>query len=143
MATLKYSRQRACIKEYLDSTYEHPTADTVYMNVRQQYPNISLGTVYRNLNLLAEIGEAKKITTPLGGDRFDGNVHPHYHFCCTSCGCVSDLDIQPMEQINEMARQQFNGKIEGHSMMFYGICNKCLEKTEDGKNIIDNSEMIC
>ena len=63
MATLKYSRQRASIKEYLDHTTEHPTADTVYLHVREEFPRISLGTVYRNLNLLADMGEAIKITT--------------------------------------------------------------------------------
>ena len=73
MATLKYSRQRESIKDYLNSTTEHPTADTVYLNVRKEFPNISLGTVYRNLNLLAEIGDAIKIPTPNGGDRFDGS----------------------------------------------------------------------
>ena len=83
MATLKYSRQRESIKDYLNSTTEHPTADTVYLNVRKEFPNISLGTVYRNLNLLAEIGDAIKIPTPNGGDRFDGRTIPHYHFCCT------------------------------------------------------------
>ena len=67
MATLKYSRQRASIKEYLDHTTEHPTADTVYLHVREEFPRISLGTVYRNLNLLADMGEAIKITTPDGG----------------------------------------------------------------------------
>ena len=70
MATLKYSRQRASIKEYLSNTMEHPTADTVYLHVREEFPNISLGTVYRNLNLLADIGEVVKISTPNGGDRF-------------------------------------------------------------------------
>ena len=79
MATLKYSRQRASIKEYLDHTTEHPTADTVYMHVKEEFPNISLGTVYRNLNLLTDLGEAVKITTPDGGDRFDGDVRPHNH----------------------------------------------------------------
>ena len=76
MATLKYSRQRESIKNYLASTTEHPTADTVYMHVKEEFPNISLGTVYRNLNLLTDLGEAVKITTPDGGDRFDGDVRP-------------------------------------------------------------------
>ena len=80
MATLKYSRQRESIKNYLQSTTEHPTADTVYAHVREKVPNISLGTVYRNLNLLAEAGDALKISTPSGGDRFDGRTNPHYHF---------------------------------------------------------------
>ena len=64
MATLKYSRQRASIKKYLMSTTEHPTADTVYLHVREEFPHISLGTVYRNLNLLADTGEAVKISIP-------------------------------------------------------------------------------
>ena len=79
MANLKYSRQREAIKEFLASTKEHPTADTVYMHVREEFPRISLGTVYRNLNLLADMGEINKITTPDGGDRFDGSVEPHYN----------------------------------------------------------------
>ena len=58
MANLKYSRQREAIKDYLSSVTTHPTADTVYMHIKEEFPNISLGTVYRNLNLLADIGEA-------------------------------------------------------------------------------------
>ena len=72
MPAIKYSRQRESIKKYLASTKEHPTADTVYTHVKKDFPNISLGTVYRNLNLLTELGEALKISTPDGGDRFDG-----------------------------------------------------------------------
>ena len=128
MATLKYRRQRESIKDYLNSTTEHPTADTVYLNVRKEFPNISLGTVYRNLNLLAEIGDAIKIPTPNGGDRFDGRTIPHYHFCCTCCGRVMDLDIEQMDFINETAGKNFDGIIENHSMMFYGTCNECVKK---------------
>ena len=72
MAALKYSRQRESIKRYLMMTKDHPTADTVYLHVKEEFPNISLGTVYRNLNLLTDIGEVIKIPTPDGGDRFDG-----------------------------------------------------------------------
>ena len=64
MAALKYSRQRESIKHYLMTTKEHPTADTVYMHVKKEFPNISLGTVYRNLNLLTDIGEAIKYLLP-------------------------------------------------------------------------------
>ena len=67
MANLKYSRQRAAIKEYLSHTYEHPTADTVYLHVREEFPNISLGTVYRNLNLLADMGEAMSYAADAAG----------------------------------------------------------------------------
>lgn len=74
MAGLKYSKQRASIKDYLMHTTSHPTADTVYLHIKEEFPNISLGTVYRNLNLLADIGEALRIPTPDGGDRFDGTL---------------------------------------------------------------------
>ena len=128
MTTLKYSRQRESIKEYLNQSCEHPTADMVYMHVKQEYPNISLGTVYRNLNLLADLGEAIKITTPLGGDRFDGRTAPHYHFCCTHCGSVIDLDLKELNFVNEEAGKNFDGIIESHSMMFYGTCKDCINK---------------
>ena len=128
MAVLKYSRQRESIKEYLNRSCEHPTADTVYMSVRQEFPNISLGTVYRNLNLLADLGEAIKITTPNGGVHFDGRTEPHYHFHCNHCGNVIDLNLEELNCINEAAGKNFEGVIESHTMMFYGTCKDCLKK---------------
>ena len=130
MTKLKYSRQRECIKEYLISTHDHPTADTVYMHVKKEFPNISLGTVYRNLNLLVELGEICKISTPDGGDRFDGTMTPHYHIFCTECGCVFDLVLDQMDEINKIANTKFDGIIENHSITFYGKCRKCIEKIQ-------------
>ena len=127
LATLKYSRQRESIKELLNNSCDHPTADMVYLSVRQEYPNISLGTVYRNLNLLADLGEAIKITTPNGGVHFDGRTAPHYHFCCNQCGEVFDLDLEELGFINEAAGKNFDGIIESHSMIFYGTCKNCLK----------------
>ncbi|MCI8559512.1 MAG: transcriptional repressor [Dorea sp.] len=129
MATLKYSRQRASIKEYLLQTHEHPTADTVYLHVKKEFPNISLGTVYRNLNLLADMGEAQKIPTPNGGDRFDGRTDFHYHVICTSCGNVSDLELslEHITEINQLANRHFDGQVESHSMIFKGLCPHCLK----------------
>lgn len=128
MATLKYSRQRESIKNYLMNTYSHPTADMVYAHVRDEFPNISLGTVYRNLNLLSDIGEAVKISTPDGGDRFDGRTEPHYHFCCTECGQVMDLDMENIDHINETAAKNFDGIIDTHTTVFYGKCGNCIKK---------------
>lgn len=133
MATLKYSRQRASILEYLSQTTAHPTADTVYMHVRQEFPNISLGTVYRNLNLLADIGEIIKIPTPDGGDRFDGRTDPHYHVVCNSCGNVLDLELDESfdRMINEAANQKFDGIIESHNILFHGKCRSCCNKNHE------------
>lgn len=122
---LKYSRQREAIKNFLVTRYDHPTAETVYMNIRQEFPNISLGTVYRNLSLLADIGEIQKLSTGLGPDRFDGNPAPHYHFSCRCCGCVLDLPLSGIDHINVLAAQNFDGDIEGHMVIFYGKCPTC------------------
>lgn len=136
MANLKYSRQRASIKEYLMNTHEHPTADTVYLHVKEEFPHISLGTVYRNLNLLSEMGEAVKIQTPSGGDRFDGDTCPHYHVVCTSCGNVMDLmpDNDYIRSINEEADKHFDGTIDSHKMLFYGTCARCCRKNNVQEN---------
>lgn len=111
---LKYSKQRESIKNFLVTRYDHPTAETVYLNIRKEFPNISLGTVYRNLNLLAEIGEIQKLSPGIGPDRFDGNPAPHYHFICRHCGCVMDLTVSGLDHINILAGQDFDGEIEGH-----------------------------
>lgn len=132
MAAMKYSRQRESIKHYLATTNDHPTADTVYMHVRKEFPNISLGTVYRNLKLLTDIGEAVKITTPDGGDRFDGCVQPHNHFFCTSCGKVLDLnlDMENINTINQAAAENFSGVIESSNTIFYGKCGDCIKESQ-------------
>lgn len=128
MATLKYSKQRESIKAFLASTTDHPTADTVYLHVKEEFPHISLGTVYRNLNLLADIGEVVKITTPDGGDRFDGITNPHYHVLCTKCGRLIDLEMDNQDSFNLLASENFNGQIDSHTALFYGICEDCLKE---------------
>ena len=117
---LKYSKQRESIKNFLVTRYDHPTAETVYLNIRREFPNISLGTVYRNLNLLAEIGEIQKLSPGI-----DGNPAPHYHFICRHCGCVMDLTVSGLDHINILAGQDFDGEIEGHITYFYGTCPSC------------------
>lgn len=128
MAKLKYSRQREAIKEYLAQTKEHPTADTIYVNIRKEYPNISLGTVYRNLNLLVDHGEIIKINCNDGSDRFDGNPEPHYHFICNSCKKVADLEMESIDAIKTKAQENFDGKIHGYDIHFYGKCHDCYDK---------------
>lgn len=124
MVALKYSRQRESIKNFLCSREDHPTADMIYTNIRKEFPNISLGTVYRNLSLLVELGEIKKITTD-GADRFDARVTPHSHFICRRCGCLLDMTV-PLENPVEQVNSQWNyGDVEECRMEFYGTCNQC------------------
>lgn len=127
MTTLKYSRQRESIKSFLLSRYDHPTADIIYINVRKEFPNISLGTVYRNLALLTELGEIIKITTD-GADRFDAHVEPHSHFICRKCHNLLDIHLENEDLINAQAQKAFSGQIEGHTVQYYGICGNCLDK---------------
>lgn len=127
MAALKHSRQREMIKAFLMTRKDHPTADMVYSNVRQQNPNISLGTVYRNLTLLADLGEIQRLRVGDGADHFDADISPHYHFVCTKCGCVEDLDMDSIESITETAGARFRGHIEGHCTYFYGTCENCTK----------------
>ena len=124
---LKYSRQRESIKKFLMTRTDHPTAEMIYENLRKEYPKISLGTVYRNLSLLSDIGEIQTISTGVGPDRFDGNPKPHYHFICKNCGQVMDLKMQGLEHINLLAQHEFPGIIEGHSVFFYGRCEACIK----------------
>ncbi len=124
---LKYSRQREAIKRFLMTRTDHPTADTVYVNIKKEFPNISLGTVYRNLSLLASLGEIAKISCGDNSDHFDPNTSPHYHFCCRHCGCVQDIPMPTVSMLNQEAQKQFDGQIESHSICFYGTCRECLE----------------
>jgi len=125
---LKHSKQRDMIKTFLMSRKDHPTADVVYMNVRQENPNISLGTVYRNLTLLADIGEIARLRVGDGVDHFDADTSPHYHFVCRECDSVSDLEMDSIDEITQKAAANFNGLIEGHFTYFYGICPHCRAK---------------
>ncbi len=129
---LKYSRQRQVIKDFLMTRKDHPTADVVYMNVRHEYPNISLGTVYRNLSLLADLGEIKRLRVGDGVDHFDADISDHYHFVCTECRSVIDIMADGLERIIETvetANTGFDGEIIGHVTYFYGVCGDCRKKT--------------
>jgi len=128
MATLKYSRQRESIKNFLAGRMDHPTAETIYTCLRESHPHISLGTVYRNLSLLTELGEIKKISTGDGPDHFDGDTSRHHHFICRNCHQVSDMKMKSIDAIIETAAKDFNGQIDGYVTNFYGLCEKCLKE---------------
>ncbi len=125
---IKYSRQREYIRDFLAGQKDHPTAETIYRNAQKEFPNISLGTVYRNLAQLEQLGEIKKLSTGQGPDHFDGNTSPHYHVICTTCGSVIDLEMENINHINILAKTGFDGEIEGHFVYFYGTCKNCLER---------------
>ena len=123
---IKHSRQRDAIRQNILGRCDHPTAETVYMDIKEDFPNISLGTVYRNLSLLSELGEIQKISTGAGPDRFDGNVNSHCHFQCKKCFHVMDLPFKYPTELNIYASKNFPGIIEGNTIQFFGLCPDCI-----------------
>ena len=121
MAAVKHSKQREAILAELRSRKDHPTAEDLYLTLKAEMPNLSLGTVYRNLNMLASDGVILKISFE-GADRYDGNKELHYHFQCLECGCVTDVDMPPF---NDIAYAK--GRIDTHELIFSGVCDKCLK----------------
>ncbi len=136
MATMKRSRQRDAIVDFLKTRKDHPTADMVYMNLRKQMPNLSLGTVYRNLSLLADQGQILRLSCDGKVDRFDGFTHPHYHFMCIECGAVSDVELDLTELLTKAAAGYTDGYITGHTVLFKGYCSKC-ERQRQLQNVDD------
>ena len=125
---IKRSKQRELIYDNLCNRYDHPTAEMLFEDLRKIRTNLSLGTVYRNLSLLVEIGQIQKISTEYGPDRFDGNAKPHLHFVCKNCGCVMDFPMEDDGELIMKASQSFAGTIESVNIQFVGICPDCCNK---------------
>ena len=128
--TVRYSKKREAILNAIQGTSCHPSAEWVYQQLKPLHPDLSLGTVYRNLSLLASTGEIRRITCGDGADRFDADIHPHYHFLCDRCGCLEDMPMEPIGGLNELAKNFYQGRISGHQTYFHGVCPKCLKKEE-------------
>ncbi len=122
----RYSRQRECILDYLSNTVEHPTANMIYDKVREIIPNISLGTVYRNLATLVDDGDVLKIDAGDNAERYDIRVKAHGHLICNSCGSVSDVFMDYEDRLDEIAREVSGADIITHQLVFEGTCSKCL-----------------
>lgn len=124
---LRMSRQRKAILNTLTDLHCHPTADEVYENVRRKLPHISLGTVYRNLEILSSSGVIRKIQ--LGGAqmRFDDCRDDHYHIRCLRCDRVDDLPLDPLSLSEEILSTHTGYKIVGHCLEFIGVCPQCQD----------------
>ncbi len=126
---IKKSRQREAILTYLESRKDHPTAEQVYTAVREEFPNISLGTVYRNLALLSDLKEIGRVTCETdGSDHFDFDTSPHQHFFCKECGAVIDVPLRNDDSILRMLEGSLGVSIETQKTIYYGICRNCLSK---------------
>ncbi len=122
---LRLTKQRRVILDILRSTDTHPTADWVYTRARRQIKNVSLGTIYRNLGLLAKENLVKKFDFGFGFARFDGCMDQHSHLVCDNCGAIIDLPVEnsPVDLANIETRTGFS--ISGFEIEIHGICPKC------------------
>jgi Fe2+ or Zn2+ uptake regulation protein len=119
------TKQKEAILKVLKGTTSHPSADWIYEEVRKELPNISLGTVYRNLKLLRESGDILEIDLSGTVSRFNGNSENHYHFRCEQCGRVFDIDEPVDEKIDERIARKTGFKISHHRLEFRGLCKEC------------------
>ena len=128
MKAVRHSRQRAAIQAELAARSDHPTAEALYQKLKETWPDLSLGTVYRNLAQLCEAGAAQKLSGA-GADHFDGNASPHIHITCERCGGVSDLEMLMPKALPELQKEAsacFEGKVTGCNLQFTGLCTNCL-----------------
>jgi Fur family transcriptional regulator, peroxide stress response regulator len=128
---MRLTTQRQIILEELGKVTSHPTANEVYDMVRKRLPRIGLGTVYRNLELMAETGMILKLEVGGTQKRFDATVAPHYHIRCLSCGKVDDLEIPVMADINKTAAELSHYQVLGHHIEFSGLCSECSNTDEE------------
>lgn len=125
---LRMTRQRQIILEELCKLKSHPTADELYGIVRKRLPKISLGTVYRNLEILSETGFAQKIDVGGTQKRFDGDTSNHYHIRCIKCHRVDDVMMNTICDVEEAVQGRTEFLILRHRLEFVGLCPKCQHK---------------
>ena len=133
-ATSKQFRKRNAIYEQLCRSKAHPSAQSLYQELKSQIPDISMATVYRNLNLFRQQGLAISVGTVGGEERFDGNTAPHVHFICTNCSRVIDLeDMKLPRSLYTTASQCSGGRIDECQLSFTGLCKECLNSQKKGE----------
>ncbi len=122
---MRYSKQRELIESAVKNNRIHPTADDIYTMLKPNNPGLSLGTVYRNLNALAEHGVIRKLPMPNGSDRFDGELSEHYHVICSECGKIFDIELSLMSELDEKIKKQTGVTAVSHQLIINGVCEDC------------------
>ncbi|MFZ7113089.1 MAG: Fur family transcriptional regulator [Desulfatiglandales bacterium] len=138
----RITHQRNVILEELRKVPSHPTADEIYERVRKRLPRISLGTVYRNLDVLATCGLIRKIEPGQSQMRFDADTSEHYHAVCVRCGKIEDAPIEPSDDALEVLEKALGNLtkygIFGHKLEFLGLCNECVEAESEESEANDS-----
>ena len=124
----RITKQRQVILEELRKLNTHPSADEIYKVVRRRLPRISLGTVYRNLEVLAQMGEIQKLELSGSLKRYDWDTNKHYHIRCVRCNRVDNVPIAPLNQLEDELYDATVFEIIGHNLEFTGLCPECSKK---------------
>ncbi len=131
-----YSRKRESILQAICSTDIHPTADWIYQHLKPVYPDLSLGTVYRNIAKFKEDGVVVSVGVVKGQERLDGNTIPHPHFICNVCGRVIDLNaVELAPAISRQVSKSYPYQIDYCDLIFHGRCDKCQEEKSRGSSL--------
>lgn len=125
--------QRSLVLDAVNRLKSHATADEVYAEVAATHPNISKATVYRNLNLLSEMGMIRKLEIPGGADRFDHICKEHCHVKCEKCGRVFDIDIPYIDGLDNLVENRNGFELTGYDILFRGICPGCRASSDGEK----------
>ncbi len=125
---MKNSKQRSLILDTIINNPVHPTAKQVYEMARKKLPNISLGTVYRNLSALTESGLIRHIAVSDGCDRYDGRLDRHFHLICSGCGKVEDVEPDKYFDLEKYAESQTDYKLDEIDIVMRGYCPDCQRK---------------
>jgi Fur family transcriptional regulator, ferric uptake regulator len=128
---LRMTRQRMVILEELRKINTHPSADDVYEIVRRRLPRISLGTIYRNLEILSGSGEIRKLDTGSSLKRFDGRADHHYHIRCKRCDRLADVSFDPGVDLTSRVKEFTDFSVSGHTLEFIGVCPECERSSEE------------
>ncbi len=127
---MRYSHQRERIYRAVSERCDHPTANMVYEQLKLEMPRLSLGTVYRNLNQLADAGRLKKIPLADGSCRFDKTKEAHSHIVCDECGAVSDVHLPSLETLGEAITDESGYELRSYDVVLRGVCAECLSRAK-------------
>lgn len=125
----KHSKKREAILEALRCAKDHPSAEMLYSRLKGTYPDLSLGTVYRNLAFFINDGEITSVGAVAGQERYDADTSPHAHFICRLCGRVLDVETPALERMDEAVERETGGRVLSHALSFTGECAECLVET--------------
>ena len=123
---MRYSKQRELVLQTVEALCDHPTAEEIYEKTVPECPNISLGTVYRNLNSLVDAGLVRRVSIPGKADRFDHTLCWHSHLYCNACGNVVDAEVDE-KQVMKLVRRQ-KGVVQDCAVVLFGLCEDCARR---------------